>query len=73
MRSLEAIAKARRYGKVIAVIVGLVVATAVGLLVLRARIGKTASLATDPRTHSRDSADPARAVDQLRSQGNGAL
>ncbi|WP_433173132.1 hypothetical protein [Actinoallomurus sp. CA-150999] len=72
MRSPEAIAEARRYGMVIAVIVGLVVA-AVGLLVLRARIGTTSSLATDPGTRSRDNADPARAIDQLRSQGNGAL
>ncbi|GAA4627329.1 hypothetical protein GCM10023196_039070 [Actinoallomurus vinaceus] len=57
---------------VIAVIVGLVVCVAVGLLVLRSRM-KTSSLATDPRTHARANADPARAVDQLRSQGNGAL
>ncbi|WP_460342214.1 hypothetical protein [Actinoallomurus acanthiterrae] len=57
---------------VIAVIVGLVV-VCIGLLALRARIGKPSSLATDPRTHSRDNAGPARAVDQLRSQGNGAL
>ena len=44
-----------------------------GLLVLRSRSrrnGASALPPSDPHTHARDNTDPARAIDQLRSQGN---
>jgi hypothetical protein len=58
----------------IVLVVGLVaVALFGGLLVFRSRSGRNGSSALpslDPHTHARDNTDPARAVDQLRSQGN---
>lgn len=55
-------------------IVGLVVVGLfVGLLVFRSRSGRNGSSTlppSDPHTHARDNTDPARAIDQLRSQGN---
>lgn len=44
-----------------------------GLLVLRSRSrrnGPSPLPPSDPRTHARDNIDPARGVDQMRSQGN---
>lgn len=49
------------------------VALLAGLLVLRSRSrrnGPSTLPPPDPRTHARDNTDPARAIDQLRSQGN---
>jgi hypothetical protein len=55
-------------------IVGLViVGVLIALLVLRSFSGHNASSKLppqDPHTHARDNTDPARAIDQLRSQGN---
>jgi hypothetical protein len=55
-------------------IVGLVViGLLVGLLVLRSHSGRNEPSTlppSDPHTHARDNTDPARSIDQLRSQGN---
>jgi hypothetical protein len=49
-----------------------VVVLLVVLLVLRSRSGrnKPSRPPVDPHTHARDNTDPARSIDQMRSQGN---
>ncbi|MCO6007322.1 hypothetical protein NE236_20280 [Actinoallomurus purpureus] len=56
-------------------VVGVVVVGSVtGLVALRGRSrrvsGEPSTPLSDPRTHARDTTDPATSIDQLRSQGN---